>query len=522
MLIDQPSRKRRFDAAAGDGDALAALVREHGRGVRQVLAGHVDRWSAVEHLEVAVWSEVRKDLGTTGDVAELVQATARTAALHYLERADREAIQERDVLRRLTVQVALDDLRGQPPAIPPAEEVRQRLPHLPDEQRTLLDLYYAHAVALQHLALQRNVQFADLAHDCCAARAACDWRAGVQTPAGDRLLPSLTEDLLSDTLDPDSRALLATSVTQDLGRSVRLERQVRLHLVLRAVLGPFADREVQAVVAAVTGKTDPARTQTASATGSGRTRMRPSETIRSPISSRRPASHAGGAGRQPWLIPALIGGALLVLVVVLLPGRGPAQSKGSLTADDLASLKDSGLSAPAPTATAEPAPPPPTPGASALRPQQLVATTPSPVEKPAAPAPATKPPVVTPVGPVPAAASPLESITLINADTDKPIPGYESLSQDTTIRLSQLPTRRINFEFRAPPDIKSLTFTIPGCSLRKDGVEKGRPFSLSNTGPDFKPWTPAPGNYTLTVSACSDGEGKKVVRRTTWRIRFSE
>ena len=126
------------------------------------------------------------------------------------------------------------------------------------------------------------------------------------------------------------------------------------------------------------------------------------------------------------------------------------------------------------------------------------------------------------VEPVPAAPAPLESVALINADTDKPIPGYESLPQDVTIRLSQLPTRRINFEFRAPSEIRSLTFTIPGCSLRRDGVEKGRPFSLSNTGADFKPWTPAPGNYTLTLSACSDGEGKKVVRRTSWRIRFSE
>jgi len=114
----------------------------------------------------------------------------------------------------------------------------------------------------------------------------------------------------------------------------------------------------------------------------------------------------------------------------------------------------------------------------------------------------------------------LESVTLINADTDKPIPGYEALPQDVTIRLSQLPTKNINFEFRSPADITSMAFTFPGCSLRFEGVEKGRPFTLSNDGADFKPWTPAPGTYTLTLSACSDGEGKNVVRKSTWRIRF--
>lgn len=523
MLIDQPNRKQRFDAAAGDGDALAELVRSHGRGLRLVLAQHLDHWSAVEHLEIAVWSSIRKDLTTSSDITSLLHTAARAAALAYLEAADRRAIQDRDVLRRLVVQVALDELRGQAPATSPVDQLQERLNLLSADQRTLLDLYYTRSVALQHLAVQRNVPIADLAHDACAARAACDWRAGTQAPTGDRLLPSLTEDLLGDTLDPDSRALLATSVAQDLGRSVRLERQVRLHLLLRALIGPFTQHEVQGVVAVVLGQVDHARTQTASATGSGRTRMRPSEVVRSPTSNRRPVSHPTARNPQPVIIAALVGAAVLVLGALLMSGRGNVPDKPPpAVATTATGIAPEHLSVSAPPATPRTSQPTASPGASVLRPQPL--STPSvipplPAEPPVS-TPTTNPddaPKV-PTGPV----SPLETVTLINADTDRPIPGYEALPQEVTIHLSQLPTRRINLEFGAPREIRSMTFRFPGCSLKKDGLEKGRPFTLSNDGTDFKPWTPVPGSYTLTLSACSDGLGKNIVRTSTWRIRFEK
>jgi hypothetical protein len=524
VLIDQPNRKLRFDAAAGDREALADLIRSHGRGVRLVLAAHVDQWSAVEQLEASVWRSIRAGLTTSDELPVLLKSTARAAALTYLEDADRQAIQERDVLRRLVVQVALEDLRGQSSAVAPADQVQERLTLLPADQRNLLDLYYTRSVALQHLAAQRNVPIADLAHDACVARAACDWRTSAQAPGGDRLLPSLTEDLLSDTLDPDSRALLATSVAQDLGRSVRLERQVRLHLLLRALIGPFAQHEVQSIVTTALSQVDLARTQTASAIGSGRTRMRQSDVIRSPTSNRRPVSHPTKSNNQALLIAVVVGAGLLVLGVLLLPNRSKPPEKNSLTtvvAPTPATPERTAVS------QATVAPPSaqlaPTPGASALRPQQLA--TPSVVPPlPAAELSATTPTTndVTAANVPTTPVTSLEIVTLFNADKDQPIPGFEDLPRDVTIRLSQLPTKNINFEFHAPADIKSMTWKLPGCSLRQEGFEGARPFSLGNNGPDFHSWTPAPGTYTLTLSACSDHQGKTVVRTSTWRIRFEK
>jgi len=162
------------------------------------------------------------------------------------------------------------------------------------------------------------------------------------------------------------------------------------------------------------------------------------------------------------------------------------------------------------------------PGVSALRPQPLA--TPS-VIPPLHPEPTTSAPtsnsINAPKVPV-SSAPPRETVTLINADTDLPIPGYEALPQDMTIRLSQLPTQHINFEFGAPPEIKSMAFKIPGCSLKSAAMERARPFTLSNDKTDFKPWTPPPGSYTLTLFAYSDVWGKNVVRTSTWRIRFEK
>lgn len=528
VLLDQPTRKAPVDAALAADEALAGLVRSHGRGVRLVLAEHLDRWSAIEQMEIVVWKAAHKEQTLGDDPTTLLHTTARAAAVTYLEQADRQAIQERDVLRRLVVQVALDDLRGRAAAVSPVAQIQDRLDHLPSDQRKLLDLYYTRSMALQHLAAQRNVQLADLAHEACVARVACDWRSTVQAPADDRLLHSLTEDLLSDTLDPDSRALLAASVAKDLGRSVRLERQVRLHLLLRALLGPFAQHEVQHIVNATMSHADQTRTPAQKNGSSGRTRVRHSEVIRSPTSSRRPVGHPSANKSQPLLFAAAIGAGVLVLGVLLLPGRKPPPDKPAMMMTAAATAAElervSVASPPEPTPMLQVAP---VRGGSVLRPQQLATPSvipPLPSEPTQSTTPVSATTTATPVTPavVVDAAPPIETVTLMNADTDQPIAGYENLAQDVTIRLSQLPTRRINFLFDSPAEIKSIVFTLPGCSLTSAATEKKRPFSLANEKSDYRAWTPPPGSYILTLSACSDAYGKKVVRKSSWRIRFEE
>jgi hypothetical protein len=113
-------------------------------------------------------------------------------------------------------------------------------------------------------------------------------------------------------------------------------------------------------------------------------------------------------------------------------------------------------------------------------------------------------------------------VTLINADSNKPIAGYEALADGATLHLSQLPTRRLNLCFNAPEAVKTLSFTLPGCALRAAGTEKGRPFSLGNDKADFKPWTPAKGAYLLTIIPYADNEMKKAGPAKTWRFRVEE
>lgn len=504
MLIDHPHRRLRAQAAAGNAEALATLIAEHGRRLRIDLAVCVESSAAVERLETATWVQARPRLGEVDDVDALLRETARALALAHLEEADRRAVDARDVITRLVVQVALDDLRSSSSLQPVAEQVRQRFAGLAAEARDLLERRYVHGLSLEELARQRGMSAVELSGELAQARAACDWRAVAAAPVGDRLLPSLTEDLLAGGIDQESRNLLSVSVTQDLGRSARLERQVRLHLLLAALLGPFGESEVQSITAGALGQRPPVR-HAASALASARTRV--SDHPRSAASNRRPLA---GHPRPAMPSVAVLGGAAVIAVVVvvlLLPGRPtprPPERPPEAVVQTATNVP----------ATATPATPPAL-GASPLRPQQLPA--PAAVEQVRPPAPSHPPPAAVAAQPP---APRQERVTLINADTDQPIAGFETLAAEVTIRLADLPTRNLNFEFHAPDEVRSLVYRLPGCTLKADGIEKGRPFSLLNTGPDFKAWKAAPGDYTLTLKACSDDLGKRVIRTSTWRIRF--
>jgi DNA-directed RNA polymerase specialized sigma24 family protein len=495
-------------AARGDPDALAVLVSNHGREVMTTVAGYADRWSAVEQIQRSTWSSVRNDLATIGDLAAALDRCARQLTRSYLEEADRDAISERDALRRLVVQAGLDDLRAAPSASA-ITQVTQRLATLPADARSLLDLRYRQGLDHVALAATRRISEGELATRMCAARSALDWRDSGEFPASDRLMPTLTEDHLAGTLDGDSRDLLVASLGQDLGRSRLFARQVRMHLLLQALLTPLDERRAQIVARAVTGKVDSGRVRTGGSPASSSVRRTHSSDATRVVASGRRGTP--GQRKSP-LLPIVIAGAVLVaaaLAVLLL-----APARRAPPAMEPATGRRAGDELPPPRPTIS-EPPAATPGASPLRPVQL----PGPVAAPGADSP-TPPAAVKAEAQAPATPGVvIESVSLIDSVTGLVIPGYEVLPEDSTLRLSGMPMRRFSVLFNVSPQVKAVGIHMPG-ALRADGLEKTPPFGLGLRDRGLHSWLPSKGFYVLTLMPYGDQDATRAGLQRSWRIHI--
>ena len=93
----------------------------------------------------------------------------------------------------------------------------------------------------------------------------------------------------------------------------------------------------------------------------------------------------------------------------------------------------------------------------------------------------------------------VESFTLIDADTDLPVPGYEPLAEGAALDLSVLPTRNLNVRANVAGDVGAVFFNLnPG----RNRLENVAPYALAGDAPtgDYHAWTPAPGSYALTAT----------------------
>ncbi|UOQ74385.1 PQQ-dependent sugar dehydrogenase [Hymenobacter cellulosilyticus] len=111
---------------------------------------------------------------------------------------------------------------------------------------------------------------------------------------------------------------------------------------------------------------------------------------------------------------------------------------------------------------------------------------------------------------VPASAQAVTSLTLINADTDQPLAGYDPLPDGATLNLATLPTRNLNIRANTnPATVGSVRFTYDGDTNYK--VETLAPYAIAgdngfiNGGPNYNAWTPAVGSHTLTVTPYTQG-----------------
>ncbi len=91
--------------------------------------------------------------------------------------------------------------------------------------------------------------------------------------------------------------------------------------------------------------------------------------------------------------------------------------------------------------------------------------------------------------------------TLINADTDQPIAGYDPIPAGATLNLATLPTKRVAIRANTSPStVGSVKFVLSGAQTRTY-TENGAPYSLhGDTNSDYAPWTPVAGTYTLIAT----------------------
>lgn len=315
-------------AAAGNAEAFLALVHEFAPDLRLVLAAHLDQPGALMTVEPAVWTAVRGRLGEyIGDppFASWIQHVAIDPVTTYLAQADRRAIDHQDALSHQLIEQCREALNDGGELQVAA--IHARIAALPETMRTLLHRRYRDRQRTTDIAASLMISEAELATSLASVRAACDWRGLAKPPtAGDRLLPPLIEDWLNNTIDVDSRALLATNLGRDPDRAAQFARQVRVHVALGACLAPFTRDDAAALVrqtglgAGDSGRVmmgdgpRPSATAARSITSAGSDARRPA---RMTTSNRQTVPLTDDAPRSSPL-PWIIGGGMVVVGVVAL------------------------------------------------------------------------------------------------------------------------------------------------------------------------------------------------------------
>jgi len=100
------------------------------------------------------------------------------------------------------------------------------------------------------------------------------------------------------------------------------------------------------------------------------------------------------------------------------------------------------------------------------------------------------------VAPLPSGPT-VTSLTLINAETDLPIAGFETITGDLTLTLSSLPTANINVRANVNDDVESVKFTLDGDSR----TESAAPYALfGDRGGNYHDGTFEIGEHLLTAT----------------------
>lgn len=113
-----------------------------------------------------------------------------------------------------------------------------------------------------------------------------------------------------------------------------------------------------------------------------------------------------------------------------------------------------------------------------------------------------------PPGPVPPPpAQEVTGLTLINADTDQPVAGFDPLVDGAVLNLAKLPTRNLNLRANTSPSpVGSVRFGLDGDPDYR--TESAVPYALAgdNAG-DYAAWTPSLGAHSVTATPYDQAGG---------------
>lgn len=115
------------------------------------------------------------------------------------------------------------------------------------------------------------------------------------------------------------------------------------------------------------------------------------------------------------------------------------------------------------------------------------------------------------------------TFSLINADTNQPVRGYESLTDGQVIDFNKLPTRNLNLRANLTPDSRgvpaSVAFALNG---QRERVENVVPFAFAGDHKgDYAAWRPKAGLNVVTATPYTGTNGTGTAgRATSIRLNF--
>jgi hypothetical protein len=97
-------------------------------------------------------------------------------------------------------------------------------------------------------------------------------------------------------------------------------------------------------------------------------------------------------------------------------------------------------------------------------------------------------------------AADVTSFTLIDADRDLPVAGYDPIAAGAVLDLATLPTSRLNLRANVGGSVGSVRFAWSGAESGTR-TESSAPFALKgDSAGDYAAWTPAVGGYSLSAT----------------------
>lgn len=98
-------------------------------------------------------------------------------------------------------------------------------------------------------------------------------------------------------------------------------------------------------------------------------------------------------------------------------------------------------------------------------------------------------------------------LTLIDADTDQPVAGFDPMASGAVLNLGTLPTRNLNLRANtSPATVGSVVFGYDGNAAYH--TENGAPYALAgDAAGNYNPWTPTVGSHSAGATPYSSTGG---------------